>query len=108
MTDIITDARAYLSTHAAPCGNDACVGDQAREVIEGLCAEVERLEQVCSGEADDVLYFKEQIAILRETQQSAIDSALNIKDGILQRSHDLAAEVARLEAENAALRKADA
>jgi len=43
MSDIITQARAYLSSHATPCGNDACIGDGAREVIEGLCAEVERL-----------------------------------------------------------------
>ena len=46
MPDIITQAREYLSTHATPCGNDACVGDQAREVIEGLCAEVERLQKL--------------------------------------------------------------
>jgi len=41
--DIIKSAREYLLQQGEPCGNDACIGADAREMIVALIGEVERL-----------------------------------------------------------------
>lgn len=64
--------------------------------IGRLREEVERLEQVSSAEADDSLYFREELETLRETQAGQIESALAIKDGYIERLHAAVAEVERL------------
>jgi len=43
MADIMDEAREYLAEHEDACGNDACIGYDAREVIVALLDEVERL-----------------------------------------------------------------
>ncbi len=41
MADIMDEAREYLAEHEDACGNDACIGYEARGVIEGLIKECE-------------------------------------------------------------------
>lgn len=41
----MTDIREWLEQASEPCGNDACIGYDAREVIVALLDEVERLTE---------------------------------------------------------------
>jgi len=43
MADIMDEAREYLAEHEDACGNENCIGYDAREVLVALLDEVERL-----------------------------------------------------------------
>ena len=45
MADIMDEAREYLAEHEDACGNDACIGYDAREVFVALLDEVEQLRE---------------------------------------------------------------
>jgi hypothetical protein len=58
MTDEqLADIREWLQQASEPCGNDACIGYDAREVIVALLAECERLrgERRVRYEARDII-----------------------------------------------------
>ena len=79
--DIVAAAKAYLSSHRDACAYvENCIGDGAREVIEGLCAEVERLESLCE-KLKEGCYEKYQdeayAAYHREIEQSLANEARN-------------------------------
>ena len=54
MTDVVTNARAYLARAGEPCGNDACIGEWAAVHGRALLDEVERLRELPQQIADAV------------------------------------------------------